>query len=239
MLSVYSCGCSARNVPPVSRCLEHNGHVVVSMDRDVPRHRRASKKSKDGRLLLLYDSLQGGMSRLKDNSVGLVLSYPDHFPFAARESVFGSAFLSFPDPYFTECRRLLRDDGHIVLVVEHSVLSAVLYSAAMSGFRINSVSWVRMEIKDLPSGQDFLNANSVYKFCVVLAPDTSKSRMTLGSGTVRDGTFIAEKFHTDGFILDTSCIHYPFVLASKKVSKTVGIVSGRYRYRSIVERINK
>lgn len=237
MLNVYSCGCTARNVPVLSRCETHNGYVVVVTNGDVPRSSRASRKSKDGRMVILYDSLLGGMGRLRDSSVGLVFTYPDHFPFAARDSVETQAFQDFPDLYFPECRRVLKDDGHVVLIVEHNILSSVVYCGVKAGFKVNSVSTVRMKIKDEPFSQDFLNSFYVYKACVVLSPRKSESRLKVGNVELRNAQKLAEKFHTSGLILDTSCIHYPFVFASKKIAKTVGIVSDNARYKSLIKRM--
>lgn len=238
MMNVYSCGCTARNVPILTRCSEHNGHVVVLSNSDVPRNRRASVLSSDRKLAVLYDSLLGGMSRVKSESVGLIFTYPDHFPFVAREAVVTSAFLEFPDMFFPECSRVLRDDGHIVLIVEHHILSSVVYCASCSGFNVNSVSTVRMEIKDEPHSQDFLNSFYVYKACVVLSRKKSGSKKKMGNVELRNAQRVAEKFHTGGLILDTSCIHYPFVLASREIAKTIGIVSDHARYKSLIGRMN-
>lgn len=239
MMNVYSCGCTARNVPILTRCSEHNGHVVVLSNSDVAKDRRASSLSQDRKFALLYDSLLGGMSRVKTDSVGLVFTYPDHFPFVAREAVVTSAFLDFPDMFFPECNRVLRKDGHIVLIVEYNILSSVIYCAVYNNFKVNSVSTVKMEIMDDPIGHDFLNKYQVYKAAVVLSPKNSKSNLRLGNMRLNNAGRIAERFHDRGTILDTSCIHYPFVLASHKKAPTIGIVSDKKRYDSLRQKVKE
>lgn len=239
MLNVYSCGCTAVDVPILSRCAEHDGHVVVVSRSDVPREQRASKMSEDRQLVYLYDSLSGGLSRLRDESVGLVFTYPDHFPFAAREALGSKEYMEFPDLYFRECKRVLRKDGHIVLFVEHFVQAAVVYAARMSGFIVNSVSLVRMKIKSEPLSPTFLNDFHVYKSCIVLSRSGSAGNIKLGNVSLSKSYKLIDKLYNGGLILDTSCIHSPFALVAKQHAKTVGIVSDNARYKALLRSMDK
>lgn len=232
LLNVYSCGCTALDVPPLSRCKTHSGHVVAAAANFAGPRR--SFLSDDKRVAILYDSTVEGMRRLKDASVGLIFSYPDQFLFTVRSLIDPASFLHFPDTYFPECRRVLRPYGSAVLIVETFALSAVVYCAHMAGFRVDSTSVVRLPIIDEPLVSDFVNEYYVYKACVTLSLRNSPS-----SGQVRDMSLkssprlIDRLYPGKGLILDTSCIHYPFVMSARKTAKTVGIITDLRRYRAM------
>lgn len=227
------------NVPILSRCKEHNGHVVVVSDLVVPTHERTSYRTKDRRLALLYSSMIDGMRRLKDGTVGLIFTYPDHFPFMARDLIDPTAWHDFPDKYFPECRRVLQADGHIVLFLENFALASVVYSASKAGFKIVSQSIVRMTIADEPLTSTFLDDFHTYKTCLVLVRKGQDSDKRIGDIKLKNAERHIVNLYSSGLILDTSCIHYPFVLAGRKVARTVGIVSDRKRYNVIKERIKE
>ena len=239
MLNLYSCGCSATDVPVLSRCKEHNGYVVIVSNNEVPARHRTSFRTKNRKLSLLYCSLLDGMRRLRESTVGLIFTYPDHYPFLARDRIDSNNWRDFPDKYFPECKRVLQPDGHVVLIIEHLALASVVYSAIKAGFKIVSQSVVRMVISDEPVDSTFLNDFYVYKVCLVLTHRAHDSNKSIGDIQLKNvGRHIAN-FHTGGLVLDTSCIHYPVVIAAHKVTRTVGIVSDWKRYNALKERIKK
>jgi hypothetical protein len=177
-----------------------------------------------------------GMRRLKDNTVGLIFTYPDHFPFLARDLIDTKVWHDFPDKYFPECRRILQSDGHIVLFVEQFALASVVYSAAKAGFKIVSQSIVRMAIADEPLTSTFLDDFHTYKTCLVFVRNGQESNKRIGDIKLKNAERPVLNFYQSGLILDTSCIHWPFVMASRHVARTVGIVSANKRYAVLKER---
>lgn len=232
--NVYSCGCTARSVPILSRCKDHDGMVVAVHDEIVGDDVATTYRTPDKNLTLVHSSLIAGMKKIKDERAGLVLTYPSHVAFAARDNIVTTSFCDFPDKYFPECYRILKDDGHVVLIVESFILSSVLYCASMAGFKVNSVSLVAMTLMDEPMAAKFIREWYYYKHCVVLSKHGDG--YTLGNFKMKATTNIAKKFNPSGVVVDTSCIHWPFALQSAKTHKTIGIVSNPRRYTNIVDR---
>lgn len=236
-LNVYSCGCTAMDVSVVSTCDEHGGYVVSATDDVIGRSDRRSFMTKDKSSILLYADVLGAMRKLKDSSVGLVLSYPDHFFFYVRSLTNDKAFRDFPDSYFTECRRILARDGHIVLVVEPAIITSVVFCAAMSGFQIANQFLIRMRIVDhVETDKDSIGDNG---YRAVLFFSRTGQDIEHEVRTVKDVRSAALSLHKSGLILDTSCIHHPFVVSARKKAKTIGIVSGRRRYEALKSRLAK
>lgn len=236
-LNFYSCGCTAYNVPIMSRCVEHNGYITAARDVEVTIDTRKSFVSHDKSLAVLNDTLIPAMRRLRDKSVGLIFSYPDQFVFGVRTHLSSSAFTALPDSFFPECDRILRDDGTIALIVEHFVLSSVVFCAHMAGFRISSVSTVRMAIKDEPLTSTFINEYSAYKACIVLRKRDAGHRPKVGDIKISSAqNVLPDLYCGNGMILDTSCIHYPFIFTARRVAKTIGIVGSVKRYLALKQR---
>jgi hypothetical protein len=235
MLNVYSCGCSAVDVPVMSRCVEHNGYVVASIDNKVekPEIRRSDDKS----LTIIHDKLLPSMRRIKEGKVGLIFTYPDHCLFALRDTIDDKLFTTFPDKFFPECDRVLNDDGHIVLIVEGFVLHSVLYCAIKSGFKVNSISVCRLLLQDEPLQSKLIQEYYSYKTCVVLSRSgKGKTIPNLKLGMVNK---IINHFDPKGIVLDTSCIHRPLIFESCKTRKTIGIVPNKRRFNSVVDGLRK
>ena len=236
MKNVYSCGCSAYDVPIISSCKEHGGNVVSATRNVVMQEDRRSFITKNKKLALLYDNPHTGLGRLKPESVGLIWSYPDHFDFLVRTLLEPSAFRTYNDRYFSACRRVLRPNGHIVLFVEVSALIAVVYSAMLSGFKVVSQSSVIMRLDDDSNEHRFLNNQKRHKVCVVFAFNGHHSTADLSSVNPSRCAQDIIDIYQDGLIVDTSCIHNPFPLVARKVAKTVGIVNDTSRYVAMKRR---
>lgn len=237
MLNVYSCGCTALDVSVVSQCEEHGGYVVAATEDVVPQSNRKAFMTKDKSAILFYTNLLEGMRKLSAGSTGLIFSYPDHFHFYTREFVATEAFRDFPDRYFPECRRILRKDGHIALIVEHTILSSVVYCARLSGFKLDDYFLVPMYISDLSLKHSFVDKYATYKAALVFSRNGESSNKKCAN--LKGFERHALSLHHKGLILDTSCIHYPFLVKSSKKSKSVGIVSNYKRYTALKQKLVK
>lgn len=235
-LNVYSCGCTALDVSVVSTCEEHGGYVVSATDDFVPTDARKAFMSDDKQSVLFHTNFIDGMRKLSAGTVGLIFSYPDHFMYTARELVDARSFVEFSDSYFYECRRVLRHDGRIAILVEHAVLPSILYCADQAGFHVLGNFLVPMHISDLAGKHNYQNKHSSFKAGLILS--RTDGATVVKSSSLRGFEKRVLSNHIGGHIVDTSCIHYHFIMASRKVSRSIGIVSCSDRYKALKRLLN-
>lgn len=229
MLSVYSCGCRAENVPCTSTCPEHGGYVLCNVN-GLTSIAHKEKSVKVGRLRLLYAPVTSVMSRIRDEAVGLVISYVDSAFFA-----FESKRLTrHPHEYFEACSRTLRDDAHMLLVSETSVLDAVLHSSLVSGLHVCDVSLVRAHDYGAPTTCPSIKDLCLYKSAVLLSKSTSLMR--LSCSTVQDVGDMIIKINPKGTVVDTSCIYYSYAFRASRRHNTIGILSDHKRFEAMVRK---
>lgn len=226
-MSIYSCGCTKNNVPILSECEEHGGHVVSAAKVMPPSSRRAFM-TLDKSTVLFYADVKSGMSKLKDKTVGLILSYPDHFYMYVRQLLDPESFTRFPDFYFSECFRVLKNDGLVVLVVEPNALCSVLYCAHFAGFNLVSQELSKLALRH---PNQFFKASYYHRFVLVFSKQ--QRDVEIRSRTMQELAKTALASHTSGLIVDTSCNHQPFLLRGRKRARTIGIVSVESQFESI------
>lgn len=214
-INVYSCGCTAIDVSIISECDVHGGHVLSAYDR-VKRSDQKAFQTDDGSAILFYTNLSEGMRKLSDKSVGLVLTYPDHYHFNVRALLHPKAWAFYVDPFFTFCSRVLKDDGKIFILIEPNVLHCVLFSAFQSGFDLSF-------LKLLPVSDGF-------KFALVFSNGPALSTNIVDVKSFEKAALDA---FSSGLILDTSCLHSKFIQHSRTKAKTVGIVTKECKYSKL------
>lgn len=223
MLNFYSCGCTARgDIPILSRCGEHNGHVVALIKDQVVQR----KSFKVDNLWVKHQPLKEVLNNCIDKKIlfDVVCSYPEHGSFYAHDALVEDGWRRKINPILPDLYSILKDDGHLVFIVEQTLLARLLYDGLMAGFTINSVSITSSLIAYEPY-HTYFPEMYVYKFAVVFSK--------LG-GEFKLPEYIAmSKIHRKvrklkpDKLFETSCIHTPFLSIAKK---TLGVCENPLRY---------
>lgn len=223
MLNLYSCGCIQHgDVPVLSRCEKHNCYLVGTLRNKVAKRR--SFRVDD--LRIRHHPLSETLETLQEKRIrfDLICSYPEHDPLHAYNAL-ESGWHTSINPMFVELNNVLAPEGHMLLVVEQTLLAKVVYDCLLSGFTLNSISIVSSPAAIIP-----LHVNwpefYVYKFAILLSKK--------GSGITLPGYLPLAKVHKrlkklfePRSVLDTSCIHNSFLSIA---DKTIGVCEDEKRY---------
>lgn len=239
MINIYSCGCVAEGVPILSRCDTHNGYVCALLPES--KVTRPSKYELKG-FKLLHMDLYKVLRKIKDNSLDMVLSYPQHDPFYIRTNMRIDAQGRFPNRILEEYYRTLSSEGRIFLIVEYEVLAEALYAMAASGFKINQITTVVSRVIKEPSFLKRKKDKDERKFYVqragvLLSKKDTESNLPNIINLKRNADSLLDLFQlsSNSRVFDGSCIHFPFVVSAlRKGHRVIGVVDNNKRYSSIV-----
>lgn len=205
MYAVHGCGCVTRSNYALSRCKVHDAlvHTVVNTTPDTNPKRWAGDRS-----TVILNDLRDSLIRMSPQSVNYIVSYPNQSEFWARSN---THFLNMPDQFFSEYKKVLRDDGLAILFVEQSCISAVTYLAHLHNFNVNSISLARIDC-DLPIS---CYHTDEHKFCIVLSKGGNDT--TLGNFRFKSESKLFDLLPR-GTVLDVTC-HMPKIILNARRSK--------------------
>ena len=226
MLNLYSCGCTvAGDVPILSRCSEHNTFIVSALVDKVGKRRSFRVENKRIRHYPMREALESFNS--KNIKFDLICGYPDHNPLHAYNAL-ESGWSILRNTEFDDLYLALKSDGHMLLVVEQTVLSRTLYDALLAGFNLNSVSIVSSPTPILPLHKNWPEFY-VYKFAILFSKNGSSVKlpdyMRLSKVHVKLRKLLQPKR-----LLELSCIHKPFLQIA---DENIGICEDLDRYTNL------
>jgi SAM-dependent methyltransferase len=129
MINLYSCGCHAEgDIPILSRCADHNGHIVAALD-----HARNREVYKAKCATIWHDSLPNNLQKIPDASFEHIFAYPEHDLFYAYQFLSPRAWREAKLDLFRHIKRILKPGGYATLIVDFGTLHTVLYQAEMIG----------------------------------------------------------------------------------------------------------
>lgn len=223
MLNFYSCGCTAiGDVPILSRCGLHGGHVVALVKDQVNQIR----SFRSGDIRIKHKPLPAVIAdcRSKNIAFDLIAAYPEHASFYAHDSLVEKGWRRKINPLIGDLHSLLTDDGHMLLIIEQTLLARALYDCFMSGFELNSVTLVSSVIAHEPYHKLWPEFY-VYKFALLFSKH--------GEGLQLPEYVPMSKLHKHleplrpKKLLELSCIHPPFLHLA---DKTLGVCENYSRY---------
>lgn len=231
MINFYGCGCSVigLNVSPVSRCEEH-GRPYVSSIRNKVSKPRAFKSDE---LRIRHHSLDATFAAIREKQIkfDLICGYPDHDPIYSYNALEPHGWPIVQNPLFAQMFNSLTDEGHVLLVIEQTVLARVLYDATMCGFKTNSISIVTCLKPMMPIHTNWLEMY-VYKFAVLLSKGT-EHKMPRYMRMPKIHIKLRKKFQPRK-VLDISCLHKPFL---RIAPKTIGVCEDESRYLELKRKL--
>lgn len=226
MLNFYSCGCTAQgDVPAISRCAEHNGWIVATVKNEVTKKQMVKANGTTLAHAPVEEVLQKCIERKMH--FDLICSFPEHAVFYAMNSVLQDAWRQKINPIMPLLYQCLSKKGHMVFIVEQSLLARLLYDGAMAGFEINSTTLISSSIKEEPLYKQKFPELHVYKFAVVFSKGGKYSLpdfLPLRKLARRLARLEPRR------VLDISCIHTPFLELGER---RVGICENYQRYSKL------
>lgn len=232
MLNFYSCGCTADgDIPVLSRCGEHNGYVVAAVRDKVLK--RASFRVDD--LRIRHHPLKETLATIREKKIkfDLICSYPEHAHLYAYNSM-DEGWRLRVNPQLGELYDSLTNDGHLVFVVEQTLLARVIYDCLMHGFCMNSVSVVSSIIAYEPLHEKWPEFY-VYKFAVLFSKSGTDAKLPSYMRLSKLHLRLKKKFRPRR-VLETSCIHTPFLHIAPK---TIGVCEDYNRYSKLKRELCK
>lgn len=133
MISLYNCGCYAvGDIPILSRCEEHNGHVVVCHNQNVSTDRFVHRD-----MTLWQGTLLHNLRRLKAEQFSYIFAYPEHNELSASQWLTPDGWRRMRIEWIAQLKRVLKPGGYISMIVEPSVSHTVLYQAQLLGLNVD------------------------------------------------------------------------------------------------------
>lgn len=133
MISHFSCGCHATgDIPILSRCAEHNGHVVVCSNHNVKERRFSSKNGSVWQGTLLHN-----LRKIGDKKFSYIFAYPEHHVLYAMNWVTPKAWRDADMEMMQHLKRILKPGGYISFVVDPEVSHTVIYQAYRLGLEVS------------------------------------------------------------------------------------------------------
>jgi len=223
MFSVYACGCVKKNVSCVSRCEEHERHVVSTFNLHIPTDHN-KKTYRTDNTTIVYDDILTSLNNMRDKSVSLICTYPNQTEFWAREEC---GTVRYQDKLFKHYYRLLNDNGYVVLLVESNLIMPATYAAHEYNFIVHSITSINTP--ELINVDCYVSDSS--KFAIVLSKSETPP-------TVPKSLFSLLR-NVKGTVLDTSCFITDIVLQSSLTNRTIGLCCNIHHYNTIVSALRK
>lgn len=230
MLNFYSCGCTSRgHVPITARCGEHNGYIVALQKDQVTKKRSFRSDGIHIRHHPLSDVTEACLE--KGITFDLICSYPEHGSFYAHDSLVENGWRRKLNPLMPDLYSVLREDGHLLFVVEQTMLARALYDSLMAGFVMNSICIVSSTIAFEPIHEKIPEMYT-YKFAILLSKNGSDFKLP-DYARLADLPSLLKKLKPRR-VLETSCIHTPFLHIAPK---TLGVCENYNRYVEIKRKL--
>lgn len=224
MLNFYSCGCTSRgDVHILSKCEEHGGFIVALQKDQVNKVRCFTS---DCGIRIRHQNLQDVTAACVEKEIrfDLICSYPEHGAFYAHNALLEDGWRRKINPVMGDLYTLLKNKGHLLFVVEQTLLARVLYDCIMAGFHLNSITIVSSTVM-MEKHHEQTPENYIYKFAVLFSKSGTDFTLPEYSRFSELADLLSEL--EPKRLLETSCIHTPFL---KIATKTLGVCENYNRY---------
>src|SRR5690606_7088607 len=131
VMSLYNCGCIVSgDIPAISRCTKHNGHIVASFNHSMER-----RVCKSDRLDLIQGPLVKTLRRFKPDMFWRIF-VSDLNDFYTYNWLTPRGWRNTKNLVIRELYRVLKPGGSVSCVIDPAVVHTVVYQARMVGFKV-------------------------------------------------------------------------------------------------------
>ena len=196
----YKCGCVYSNNRWFPECPRHGEWWSAQAGTGDDFVRNKKHKAKGAMILYTNDTLDA-ISRVRDSSVGLILTYP---MFQYEES----EWLEYEDKYFEALNTKLKDDGTFILMTDASNIAPSILRLEGSGFKVKRFSQVLFSNDSdivTPCVVLFANKDNAAIKCKYGVSDTPGKTLYFSDLAVTESHLVKNFCEEGGLVLDPFC----------------------------------